>query len=271
MNSTHNNNIEENQSQPADAVVFTDNIPENLFREDGHYLGRPANFDDRIIRKRIELVKQIPNFTGTQFELLEIGCGNGASMFLLSDMFKSCLGLEVTDEHLIQFNHYKKQNQVNNCEYRVMNIEQSQPPQQFDRIISFEVIEHLEGEDLSFYYNALKPDGIMAISVPNKWWIFETHGAKLPLLPWNRVPFFSWLPRRIHEKYANARIYTKKRILNLLETNGFKIQSAAYITAPMDVIPKGKFRDFIIKTFFNSLTTKNPFKSASIFVVATKK
>ena len=29
----------------------------------------------------------------------------------------------------------------------------------------------------------LKPGGRFIISVPNKWWIFETHGADLPLLP----------------------------------------------------------------------------------------
>lgn len=253
-------------------MTYSENIPDHLFREDGHYLGRPANFDDRIIRKRVQLTEQIPGFTGIDKTLLEIGCGNGATMFLLADKLKSCLGLEVTDEHLKQFNFYKDTHQVNNCEYRVMNIEQNEPPATFDRLISFEVIEHLDKEDsLSFYYKALKPGGIMAISVPNKWWIFETHGARLPLLPWNRVPFFSWLPRILHERWANARIYTKGRIVKLLEKHGFEVVSAVYITAPMDVLPKGKFRDFIIKNFFNTLTTKNPFKSTSIFVYAIKK
>lgn len=258
--------------EKAQGMTYSENIPENLFREDGHYLGRPANFDDRIIRKRVQLVEEIPGFTGNQNNLLEIGCGNGATMFLLADQFNSCLGLEVTDEHLQQFNYYKSAHNVSNCEYRVMNIEKSDPPALFERLISFEVIEHLESEDsVSFYNKALKPGGHLAISVPNKWWIFETHGARLPLLPWNRVPFFSWLPRTLHEKWANARIYTKKRIVKLLEKHGFEIVSAVYITAPMDVLPKGRFRDFIIKTFFNSLTTQNPFKSTSIFVHAIKK
>ncbi len=110
----------------------------------------------------------------------------------------------------------------------------------------------------------------MAVSVPNKWWIFETHGAKLPLLPWNRVPFFSWLPQGLHEKYANARIYTKKRITSLLEKYGFKILSAEYITAPMDVLPEGKFKNFMINNFFNTDTTTVPFKATSILVVAQK-
>jgi len=144
--------------------------------------------------------------------------------------------------------------------------------EKYDRIISFEVIEHLSNESgMQFYFNSLKDDGMLAISVPNKWWIFETHGAKLPLLPWNRVPLFSWLPRPIHEKFANARIYTKKRIRNLLENYGFEVIQSRYVTAPMDVLPNGKIKDWLIEHIFNSDTTRIPFKATSIFVVAKKK
>lgn len=252
-------------------MQYQERIPDALFKEDGHYLGRPADFDDRIIQRRLRLVEQIPDFTGTDLTLLDIGCGNGASMFGLSHKMKYCLGLEITDEHLSEFNQFKEKNKISNCDCEILDIEKNNPSNQFDRIISFEVIEHLENEKgVEFYYNALKKGGLLAISVPNKWWIFETHGAKLPLLPWNRVPFFSWLPRRIHEKYANARIYTKKRIIELLKRYGFNIISVEYITAPMDVLPNGKFKNFIIKNFFNTDTTTIPFKSTSIFVVAKK-
>jgi 2-polyprenyl-3-methyl-5-hydroxy-6-metoxy-1,4-benzoquinol methylase len=252
-------------------MQYQERIPEALFKEDGHYLGRPADFEDRIIQRRLRLVEKIPGFTGTDLTLLDVGCGNGASMFGLANKMKYCLGLEVTDEHLSAFNTFKEKNNITNCDCKILDIEKNDPPMQFDRIISFEVIEHLENEKgVAFYNKALKKGGLAAISVPNKWWIFETHGAKLPLLPWNRVPFFSWLPRKIHEKYANARIYTKKRIIELLEKHGFTILSAEYITAPMDVLPKGKFKNFVIKNFFNTDTSKVPFKSTSIFVVAKK-
>ena len=111
----------------------------------------------------------------------------------------------------------------------------------------------------------------MAITVPNKWWIFETHGADLPFLPWNRVPFFSWLPRVIHEKYARARIYTKKRIRLLLEEYGFELLQSDYVTAPMDVLPDGQLKNWLIQSVFKNDTTRIPFKATSIFVVARKK
>ena len=252
-------------------MKYEERIPGALFTEEGHYKGRPADFDDRIIQRRLRLVEQIPGFTGADLTLLDIGCGNGASLFGLSHKMKYCLGLEITASHLTEFNKYKADNNLVNCDCQVLDIEKNDPPNQFDRIISFEVIEHLENErGLGFYFKALKSGGLLAISVPNKWWIFETHGAKLPLLPWNRVPFFSWLPRPVHEKYANARIYTKGRITKLLRDHGFNIIAVKYITAPMDVLPKGRFKNFMIKNFFNHDTTRVPFKSTSIFVVAEK-
>jgi 2-polyprenyl-3-methyl-5-hydroxy-6-metoxy-1,4-benzoquinol methylase len=251
---------------------YKERIPEELFEDSGHYLGRPADFSDRIIHRRIRLVEKIPDFIGIQNDLLEIGCGNGASMFLLSKHMRKCVGIEVTNEHQDLFNAYKNEHNIENCSYTIQNVVTSRATEQYDRMISFEVIEHLSEESgIQFYADSLKDDGILAITVPNKWWIFETHGAKLPLLPWNRVPFFSWLPRPIHERFANARIYTKKRIRKLLEAHGFEVVSSEYVTAPMDVLPDGKFKNWIIRNFFNTDTTKVPFKGVAIFVVALKK
>jgi len=252
-------------------MKYTKRIPKTLFEKDKHYLGKPANFDDQIIHRRLRLLKQIPKFTGKNLTLLDIGCGNGASLFGLHKDFKFCLGIDITDEHLSEFNDFKEQNNILNCEHRVLDIEKNVTLDQFDRIISFEVIEHLRDEDsVKFYYDLMKDGGLIVVSVPNKWWIFETHGAKLPVLPWNRVPFFSWLPKQIHEKFANARIYTKNRIVKLLEKHGFTVLSTYYVMAPMDVLSKGKFKDLIIKYFFNRDTTKLPFKSTSILVLAKK-
>lgn len=250
---------------------YKERVPKELFEENGHYLGRPADFSDRIIKRRINLVKNIKEFTGKNYSLLDIGCGNGASMFLLSNQMKRCVGIDITDEQLNEFNTYKNAHDIDNCEFKILDVVKTSAKNKYDRIISFEVIEHLSDESgLNYYFDSLKEDGILAITVPNKWWIFETHGAKLPLLPWNRVPFFSWLPKPLHEKFANARIYTKKRICNLLKEHGFKIVECKYVTAPMDVLPEGKIKEWIINNVFKNDSTRIPFKATSIFVVAIK-
>jgi 2-polyprenyl-3-methyl-5-hydroxy-6-metoxy-1,4-benzoquinol methylase len=237
-------------------------IPKELFKGE-HFLGRPADADDRIVQRRIKLVKDFPGFTGKDKTLLDIGCGNGASVFALQSEFKSCLGIDV---------EFRPENK-GSCRFLLGDITNFRPEEEFDRIISFEVIEHLQTEDLGNYYLSLKPGGLMAVTVPNKWWIFETHGATvrgLNWIPWNRVPMFSWLPERIHDKYANARIYSMRSIKKLLKEQGFKILEAKYVTAPMDVIPEGKLKNFVIKYIFNTDTTRIPFKATSILIVAQR-
>ena len=238
-------------------------IPKELFKDD-HFLGRPADADDRIVHRRINLVRKFPGFTGKDKTLLDIGCGNGASVIALHDDFKSCTGID------IEF----RPDDGENYRFYVSDITIKRPENQFDRIISFEVIEHLQEENLENFYKALKPGGIIAVSVPNKWWIFETHGANIPGLnkiPWNRVPLFSWLPRPVHEKFANARIYTKRRIRKLLQKHGFHVLEIYYVTAPMDVLPEGGLKRFVIRYLFNTDTTRLPFKATSIMVFAIKK
>ncbi|TAD98518.1 MAG: class I SAM-dependent methyltransferase [Bacteroidetes bacterium] len=245
-------------------------IDEKLF-VGSHYLGKPAELTDRIIQKRVDLVRQIPNFCDKNLDLVDVGCGNGASMFLLSDQMNSCTGLELFENHRQEFNNIRTHKNTRNCEFIHIDIEKQNFESQFDRLICFEVIEHFADEkNVQKLYNLLKKGGKAAISVPNKWWIFETHGAKLPLLKWNRVPFFSWLPTKIHEKYANARIYTQKRIQDLLQNVGFQIVDTQYITAPLDVLKDGKLKDFLLENIFVGNTTEIPFLSTSIFISLQK-
>lgn len=254
-------------------MQYKERVPGALFEDNGHYLGRPADATDRIISRRVRLVEQVAGFTGKGYSLLEVGCGNGATTLMLAPKMKSCLAIDIVDDYEQDIRKEIERLGLTNCAFQCVNIEEGgeKVAGTFDRIICFEVIEHLVKEDsVSFFHKKLADDGILVISVPNKWWIFETHGAKLPLLPWNRVPFFSWLPKPLHERWANARIYTKKRICQLLERNGFIIKEAKYVTAPMDVLPEGRLKRFLIRRFFNKDSTNIPFKSTSIFVVAVK-
>jgi 2-polyprenyl-3-methyl-5-hydroxy-6-metoxy-1,4-benzoquinol methylase len=246
-------------------------IPKYLF-EDAHYLGKPAEIDQKIITRRIDILRNVKNFCNPDLDCVEIGCGNGASTLRLSPDFRTIKALEYFDGHRTTFEKLKHEWKVDNCDFELWNIEEKPYQKQYDRLISFEVIEHLEKEEsVANYAKSLKSGGMGIISVPNKWWIFEQHGAKLPLLPWNRVPFFSWLPRPLHEKWANARIYTKSRIKKLLEKSGFEVVEMKYITAPMDVLPEGFLKRMITSTILKNDTTKIPFFSTSIFVVVRKR
>jgi 2-polyprenyl-3-methyl-5-hydroxy-6-metoxy-1,4-benzoquinol methylase len=248
----------------------TSRVDQALFNKE-HYLGKPADDEDRIVTRRIEILEKYPEFFGADLHCIEVGCGSGSTINRLARRFKFGLGIDIMDYAAI-FNKTKEKFAATNTAFRKLDLENALPDETYDRLISFEVIEHLRREDSVGRYNqVLRPGGMIAISVPNKWWIFETHGAKLPLLPWNRVPFFSWLPRTLHERFANARIYTRKRIVQLLERHGFTIIDTCYITAPMDVLKEGALKRWLVKNVFRSNSTANPLLATSIFVIGQKK
>jgi SAM-dependent methyltransferase len=249
----------------------TARVDKSMF-EEAHYLGKPADADDLIVQRRLRILHNIPGFTGKDLDLLEIGCGNGNTVLRLAPEFKSAVGLEYNEAHKQEFEAFRDQLNVPDVSFQEWDIMEKPYAPAVDRLVSFEVIEHLPSEDgVANYAGSLKTGGLAAFSVPNKWWIFETHGAHLPLLPWNRVPFFSWLPGPLHERWANARIYTKKRIGKLLEKHGFEVIDMQYVMAPMDVIKWKPLQQFLRKYVFNADTTRIPFKSVSIFVAARKK
>jgi len=253
------------------SLTNTSRVDKALFEGD-HYLGKPADADDLLITRRINILKTVPGYFNKHVSLLEIGCGNGNTLVKIAAEFTSAIGLEYENSHQVEFDHLKNINNAQNASFQIWDIMQNSYSPKADRLLSFEVIEHLPSEDgVKNYADSAVKGAICAFSVPNKWWIFETHGARLPLLPWNRVPFFSWLPTSIHEKYANARIYTKKRIKNLLENYGFEVIKMEYIMAPMDVIKWTPLRNLLRKTIFGKDTTIWPFKGVSIFVTAIKK
>ena len=247
----------------------TERVDKKLF-EESHYLGKPADEDDRIIMRRINLLYKQKDFFNKELDCIEIGCGNGATINQVASKFHQCTGIDMYDYETV-FAKQKEKWNATNSEFKLVNLEQGTLNQKFHRIISFEVIEHFRDENLvSKYFQLLEPGGLAAISVPNKWWIFETHGARLPLLPWNRVPFFSWLPRPLHERWANARIYNKSRIQKLLIKHGFEIVECCYITAPMDVLKEGRLKKFLARFIFKNDTTTLPFLATAIFVLAKK-
>jgi len=239
----------------------------------GFAIGKPAELDNFIITRRIDIIRSHNRFFDDTKLLLDIGCGNGGSLFKIYPHFKSCHGIDIVEENILTLKNAIISNQIKNCTADIHDIDNTiVKDSYYHRAISFEVLEHVKDEKstLRNIYKSLNSEALFAISVPNKWWIFETHGAYLPLLSWNRVPFFSWLPKKIHSRLAKARIYTKADICKLLEEQGFNILSVDYITAPMDVI-KWKWLKYLLrKTIFRRDTTKFPILSTSIMVICNK-
>lgn len=232
--------------------------------------GKPADAGDFILERRHRLVQE--HLPATGGSLVDFGCGNGAQTIFFAGGFETIIGLDVNRDSIAEF---ESRFDGLDCEVRgiaydglVVPLESSS----VDCAMSFEVLEHVqdESQSLSELFRILKPGGTLAMSVPNRWWIFETHGAELPVLPWNRVPFFSWLPKRTHDRWARARIYRRREIVKMLRDHGFEVLHSAYITAPMDVVKVAPIRNFLRATLFRGDTTPFPFMSTAVLVIAQK-
>jgi SAM-dependent methyltransferase len=235
-------------------------------------LGKPADAGDFILERRLRLVvRHAPSLGGL---LLDFGCGNGAQTLRFSGDFDRIVGVDVERPFLAAF---EREIGARGLTGRVtpLHYDGERLPLDdatVDAVVSFEVLEHVQDEKVALQeiFRVLRPGGWVALTVPNRWWIFETHGARLPLLPWNRVPLFSWLPKAIHDRWARARIYRRREIVGLLRGARFEVGHSAYVTAPLDVLKWRPARDLLRRTQFKSDLTTVPFKATAILVVATK-
>lgn len=233
--------------------------------------GRPARQGQLILERRYEIAHLELDHVMHGGSCLDIGCGNGAQTAYFLDDFENTIGFDI-----IHLN--STENPIKDSRLQFIQGDSMLLPfcdNQFDLVTSFEVLEHVPRDRTvaGEIYRVLKQGGYFFFSVPNRWWIFETHGANLPDLnwiPWNRVPFISWLPKEIHDRIARARIYTIAEAVRLVESVGFTVMSSGYITAPMDVLPDGKIRKALRKKIFRTATTHNPFLAVNLYVVCKK-
>jgi len=231
--------------------------------------GKPADYGDFVLGRRLELIDAMGGMRGRR--LLDVGCGNGAQTLRVLDRFAEVVGLDVIPAHL----QVLEQNLPPGARCSTVAYDGGRmpfPDAAFDTALSIETLEHVEDEaqTLREIHRVLQPGGLLILSVPNKWWLFETHGARLPLLHWNRVPFFSWLPGPLHRRWAKARIYTRGGIVKLIAEHGFRVEATRYLTAPMDAARPPWLADLLRRTFFAGHSTPFPMLSTSIFVRARR-
>lgn len=234
--------------------------------------GIPAGEQDLLLARRFCLVQ--PYLPVELPVLLDFGCGNGAQTFSFVDRCSHAIGLDIDPEFLSRFQALAAARGLAGRFHpvRYAGVDIPVATASVDCVISFAVLEHVADEALALQEIAriVKPGGTLIMSVPNRWWIFETHGANLPLLPWNRVPLVSWWPRRLHDRFARARIYEKGEFEGKISALGFTILASRYLTAPMDVVRWRPLQQWLRRTVFRGEATRLPLLATEIVVAARK-
>ncbi len=235
----------------------------------GEPIPRGSLFHERRYRVASNVFHCIPE--GMRF--LDIGIGNASQTEFFARHAKFTFGIDLQVSRLAEYRRDLIRRGISTIHFLGGNaVSLPFDRNTFDFVTCFEVLEHVEDQTkaLEEIMRVLKPEGTLILSVPHRWWIFETHGANLPLLPWNRIPFFSWLPKKIHDRWARARIYTLKEISAILISAGFVDVRAVLLTAPMDVVGKKTIQAFLRRTIFSADIGLIPFLASNIFACAKK-
>lgn len=234
-------------------------------------LGKPAAYGQEIVKRRFRLTTANMALSGKT--VLDFGCGNGAQTCEFAQTGGKIFAVDLAFADLQTLQQQLERQQVVSIipiQYDGSNLPIASSA--LDAVLSFDVLEHVHDETavLREWQRVLKPNGEVVLTVPNKGWIFETHGAHLPGLPWHRVPFFSYLPHFLHRRVARARIYRRRDIVQLLQKNSFTVLRSAYVTAPLDVVKAPRLKRLLQKIFFRHDTTRFSILATAVMVHARK-
>lgn len=216
----------------------------------GIELGIPTEYGFELPKLRHELSR--PYVPAGAERLLDFGSGNGSNTVLFAPEAIAVVGVEVEPERVDDAIAQALRLGVNNVTYVVYDGNRLPfPDDSFDHAVSYEVLEHTadDGAALDEVARVLRPGATLTMTVPNKWYLMETHGMHLrpAWVPWNRVPLLSWLPTRLHERWAKARIYSRRRLFRLLTAHGFEVIEHRYLMPPLDRLANERMRSVLLR------------------------
>jgi len=160
--------------------------------------------------------------------ILDFGCGYGAYTKLLKQYGAVVVGVDLSQEYIFKAKHLHPELFFLKASGETLPFKN----ESFEIVCLIEVLEHVQNENsvLEEINRILTPGGRLLITVPNKFFPFETHSIKIGekiLEP--PIPFFSWLPDCLRKPFERARIYNPKKIISLLRKHRFRVVTVDFI------------------------------------------
>ena len=144
------------------------------------------------VKEVIEASKKYLDKPLKSISVLDVGSGHGEYSTEMSKSFGGVTGIEpFKDAYHVAL---KKIKQKQNLKFFNSKIENFKSKTKFDLVTHFTVFEHMSTPKQGFdrIFSLLNKNGIIYLTAPNKYWLFEQHYG---------LPFLSWLPLPIANKY----------------------------------------------------------------------
>lgn len=236
--------------------------------------------EDLAFKQRVEQVfKLLAHLSLADTTILDVGCGSGVYTLCVERVAQMAIGIDVVEK---SFKKAQKDAVEQNASatFAIANAE-CLPFRDSccDIVMIIEALEHIQNPEnaLKEAKRVLKRPGYLVISVPNRRYPFEMHRISIGKIKitgfYGSVPLFSWAPRFIRKRFETARIYTSKKITEIIEENGFIVCQVQYSIFPrLERLGSKKITRFCDR-FFSHLENNAFFRSfgMSIFVMAQKR
>ena len=162
--------------------------------------------------RRLQMIRDAAG-ARAQGVILENGCGVGMYVEKLSPDAAQVFGLEYDSE-------YARAAQIRvPLLVRAAGEHLPIPDDQFDLILSHEVIEHVQDDRQAIeeMVRTLKPGGRIVLFCPNRWYLFETHSIYWRgVYRFGNILLVNYLPRRWRDRLApHVNVYTARDLSRL--------------------------------------------------------
>ncbi len=196
-------------------------------------------------------------------KVLDIGCGQAYGIITMgiAKECKEAIGIDIDEEWI----NKAKELSIGQNNVKFMVVDAQEMPfddEEFDIVCCTETIEHIASPKkmLSEIYRVLKKGGSVYLTTPNKLWPIEAH---------YELPFLSYLPKRMAEKYIkftkremkdeyNIQLFTYFRLKKIIQRHGFQIENIS-----MDILKDANEiglikQDKLPLGFFHSIFSISP-------------
>jgi ubiquinone/menaquinone biosynthesis C-methylase UbiE len=194
------------------------------------------------VLKRFQVMSKTATFPNKL--VLDVGCGYGGySLGAAKDGAGIVVAIDIV-KRLVQIaKATASELHVNNIDFVVANAELL-PFQDGvgDIVFCNEMLEHVMSEQvcISEINRVLKSNGTLLFSVPNRFYLFEMHTVKFFGTAINflglGVPFLSLAPIKLRCNLNCPRIYTEKKVYELLQGHGLALFSVYCFMPTFDAI-----------------------------------
>ena len=173
---------------------------------------------------RIRARRVLPYITPKFRRILDSGCGQGIFTFEVARRLpaSTITGMDTNSELIDRNRRIADIAGMSNCRFECGDIADIRPDNQYDLILSIDVLEHIENDVrvLNSYYRALAPSGELLLHAPGY------H---------RRWPLFSWMVNFEVEGHCRPG-YTMEEIAGKVEGAGFAIIERYYTYGWLDTI-----------------------------------